>query len=252
MFLQAATLLLAITTAAPADLTNPPASAERLPDGLITMKLSDGTGTGHPAADDVLKLRYTMWKPDGKVVDHIGGDQAAVIQVSRMLPGWREAVLLMTEGETRRSWIPASLGDGKIPKDDTFVIDTELVGFVPVPKTPADVAAPPPDAERSKSGLAWKVLTPGTGERHPSRRSTVVVNYTGWTTDGRLFDSTIIRDHTAEFPLGNVIAGWTEGIPMMTPGETRRFWIPAKLAYANDASKPPGMLVFDVELVAIK
>jgi FKBP-type peptidyl-prolyl cis-trans isomerase len=247
-----AAIWLAVAVTAPADLTNPPAAAERLPDGLITMKLSDGTGSAHPVSEDVLKLRYTMWRPDGKVVDQIGGDQAAVVQVSRMLPGWREAVLLMTPGETRRSWIPPSLGGGKIPKDSSLVIDTELVAIMPVPKTPADVAAPPSDAERSKSGLAWKVLTPGTGDRHPSRRSTVVVNYTGWTTDGRLFDSTAIRDHSAEFPLSGVIAGWTEGIPLMTVGETRRFWIPAKLAYADDPSKPQGMLVFDIELLEIK
>src|SRR4051812_9742618 len=65
------TLFLAVAVTAPADLTNPPASAEHLPDGLITMKLSDGTGTVHPASDDVLKVRYTMWRPDGKVVDQI-------------------------------------------------------------------------------------------------------------------------------------------------------------------------------------
>jgi FKBP-type peptidyl-prolyl cis-trans isomerase len=252
MSILLAALSLAIAVTAPADLTNPPAAAERLPDGLITMKLSDGTGSAHPAADDVLKLRYTMWRPDGKVLDQVGGDQAAVIQVSRMLPGWREAVMMMTTGETRRSWIPASLGDGRIPKDSSVVIDTEFVSIVPVPKTPADVAAPPSDAQRSKSGLASKVITPGTGDRHPSRRSTVLVNYTGWTTDGRLFDSTIIHEHPAEFPLSGVIAGWTEGIPLMTVGETRRFWIPAKLAYGDDASKPQGMLVFDVELLSIR
>jgi len=49
-----------------------------------------------------------------------------------------------------------------------------------------------------------------------------------------------------------VIAGWTEGLQLMTVGEVARFWIPAKLAYAGDASKPQGMLVFDIQLIAIK
>ena len=70
--------------------------------------------------------------------------------------------------------------------------------------------------------------------------------------EARLFDSTLLRGKPAEFPLDKVIAGWTEGLQMMTAGEIRRFWVPAKLAYANDPDKPQGMLVFDIELVEIR
>ncbi|HEX2062318.1 MAG TPA: FKBP-type peptidyl-prolyl cis-trans isomerase, partial [Thermoanaerobaculia bacterium] len=155
-------------------------------------------------------------------------------------------------GETRRAWIPASLGAGKIKEGELFVIDTELVDVVPFPKTPEDVAAPPADAKKTESGLAYKVLRAGTGSVHPKRNSTVIVHYSGWTTDGRMFDSSILRGQSAEFPLDGVIKGWTEGLQLMVEGERTRFWIPAHLAYGKEKGKPQGMLVFDVELMKVR
>jgi FKBP-type peptidyl-prolyl cis-trans isomerase len=136
-----------------------------------------------------------------------------------------------------------------------------LLGFAVVLATatacssaPPDVAAPPPDAQRSASGLAWKVLTPGTGTRHPRPNSEVTVHYTGWTTDGEIFDSSVRRGEPATFPLHRVIQGWSEGVQMMVEGEKRRFWIPAELAYGNSpgGGAPAGMLVFDIELLRIE
>jgi peptidylprolyl isomerase len=96
------------------------------------------------------------------------------------------------------------------------------------------------------------VLRPGDGNLHPKRSSVVVVHYSGWTTDGKMFDSSVLRGEPAEFPLTGVIKGWTEGVQLMTEGEKTRFWIPSRLAYGNDRTKPQGMLVFDIELVDIK
>src|SRR5689334_5511880 len=79
---------------------------------------------------------------------------------------------------------------------------------------PADVKAPPADAEKTPSGLASKVLTKGTGKEHPTAADSVKVHYTGWTTDGRMFDSSVKRGQPASFPLGNVIKGWTEGLQL--------------------------------------
>lgn len=119
---------------------------------------------------------------------------------------------------------------------------------------PADVAAIPENAEVTASGLASRVLVAGSGTVHPGPESRVEVHYSGWTTDGNLFDSSRLRGETAVFPLNRVIAGWTEGLQLMVVGEQRRFWIPAELAYANSSrpGAPRGMLVFDVELVAIR
>jgi peptidylprolyl isomerase len=116
---------------------------------------------------------------------------------------------------------------------------------------PPDVAAPPPDAVKTASGLATKVLTPGTGTRHPRANSRVTVHYTGWTTDGEMFDSSVTRGESITFGLHQVIAGWTEGVQMMVEGEKRRLWIPERLAYAGSPGAPAGMLVFDVELIKI-
>jgi FKBP-type peptidyl-prolyl cis-trans isomerase len=121
------------------------------------------------------------------------------------------------------------------------------------PAAPPDVAKPPADAQRTASGIASKVLTPGTGKEHPGGTSTVTVHYSGWTTDGKSFDSSV-GGQPISFPLDRVIKGWTEGVQLMVVGEKRRFWIPGNLAY--DGSTRPGalkgMLVFDIELLGIK
>ena len=119
---------------------------------------------------------------------------------------------------------------------------------------PDDVAAVPADAETTASGLASRVLEAGTGTEHPAPTSRVVVHYTGWTTDGRMFDSSVVRGQPALFPLNGVIRGWTEGVQLMVVGEKRRFWIPANLAYGNNpgGGRPGGLLVFDVELLDIR
>jgi peptidylprolyl isomerase len=116
---------------------------------------------------------------------------------------------------------------------------------------PPDVAAPPADAIKTPSGLACKVLQPGTGTRHPRSNSTVTVHYSGWTTDGRMFDSSVKRGQPATFGLDAVIRGWTEGVQMMVEGEKRRFWIPEAIAYEG-REDPRGTLVFDIELIKIE
>jgi FKBP-type peptidyl-prolyl cis-trans isomerase len=120
-------------------------------------------------------------------------------------------------------------------------------------ETPTDVAAAPADADKTASGLASKILEKGTGETKPKASDLVTVHYSGWTTDGKLFDSSVKRGEPTSFPLNGVIAGWTEGLQLMVTGEKRRFWIPAKMAYGENppAGYPAGTLVFDVELIKI-
>jgi peptidylprolyl isomerase len=235
----------------PAELNNPPANAEHLENGLITMKLSEGTGTTKLGPHDIARVRYTVWKSNGTLVQHVEAPQTVMIGVPKMIPGWGIAAQEMVVGERRRVWIPAALSGGKLEGDEKMMIDTELVEIIEPPTTPADVAAPPADATITPSGLAYKVLRPGSGDEHPTRSSKVTVHYSGWTTDGQMFDSSIMRGATATFGLNQVIKGWTEGLQLMTVGEKMRFWIPAKLAYANDRTRPQGMLVFDIDLVAI-
>ena len=123
---------------------------------------------------------------------------------------------------------------------------------------PPDVAAPPADALKTPSGLASKVIRVGLGSIRPTRRSTVRVHYTGWTTDGKMFDTSYKYGQPVEFGLGDVIPGWTEGLQLMVVGELRRFWIPGALAYdpipdaPGQEPHPKGMLVFDVELLDVR
>ena len=128
-----------------------------------------------------------------------------------------------------------------------LVVSSGILWAVQDLPAPDDVAAPPEDAQKSDSGLSSRVLVKGTGSEHPSATSTVTVHYTGWTTDGKMFDSSVVRGQTATFPLNRVIKGWTEGLQFMVVGEKRRFWIPADLAYGENG-RVPGMLVFDIEL----
>jgi FKBP-type peptidyl-prolyl cis-trans isomerase len=117
---------------------------------------------------------------------------------------------------------------------------------------PDDVAAAPASAKKTASGLAYRVLKPGTGAS-PKATDKVTVNYTGWKTDGTMFDSSITRGQPATFPLNGVIKGWTEGVQLMKVGEKTRFWIPAELAYGEHPAggRPGGLLVFDIELMSI-
>lgn len=105
------------------------------------------------------------------------------------------------------------------------------------------------------SGLQYMVLRQGSGPR-PNPSDSVRVNYEGKLLDGTVFDSSYQRGQPAEFPLGSVIAGWTEGVSLMPVGAKYRFWIPSDLAYgANGAPGgvigPDSTLTFDVELLEI-
>lgn len=119
---------------------------------------------------------------------------------------------------------------------------------------PENVAAPPENAESAQNGIAYVVLEDAAGDVHAAATDTVIVHYTGWTTDGRMFDSSVKRGQPAAFPLDQLIPGWQQAIPLMTVGDKYRFWIPGELAYDNSTrpGAPKGMLVFDIELLGIK
>lgn len=116
---------------------------------------------------------------------------------------------------------------------------------------PSDVAAAPADAVKTASGLASKVLQAGTGKDHPGPEDEVKVHYTGWTSRGKMFDSSVVRGEPISLGVKEVIPGWTEGLQLMVVGEKRRLWIPADLAYGDHprGEAPAGALTFDVELL---
>ncbi|MFT4623727.1 MAG: FKBP-type peptidyl-prolyl cis-trans isomerase [Myxococcota bacterium] len=242
---------------APPDVAAAPADAKKTASGLAYKVITPGAGTEHPTKKATATVHYTGWTTDGKMFDSsVTRGEPAKFSLERVIPGWTEGVQLMVKGEKTRFWIPVDLAYGGRPgaPEGMLVFDVELQDFdepAPAIPAPADVAAPPADAKKTASGLAYKVITPGSGDVHPGPTEAVTVHYTGWTTDGEMFDSSVQRGEPSSFPLNRVIAGWTEGLQLMTPGEKTRFWIPVDLAYQGRPGRPAGMLVFDVELIKI-
>ncbi|UDQ96991.1 FKBP-type peptidyl-prolyl cis-trans isomerase [Lentisphaerota bacterium WC36G] len=110
------------------------------------------------------------------------------------------------------------------------------------------------DIVTTESGLQYKIITAGTGAT-PKAEDKVKVHYTGTLPDGTVFDSSVERGTPAEFPLNQVIPGWTEGLQLMQVGGKTKFFIPAELAYGDRGAGPqigPGqLLIFEVELLDI-
>lgn len=103
------------------------------------------------------------------------------------------------------------------------------------------------------SGLQYEALNTGEGAK-PSREDQVRVHYHGTLIDGTVFDSSYDRGQPAEFPVGGVIAGWTEALQLMSAGSKWRLYVPSELAYGAQGvgSIPPhSVLVFDVELLDV-
>ena len=138
--------------------------------------------------------------------------------------------------------------DGASVREPTALAEDTVDPFTP----PKSVAAPPTDAGVTKSGLHYKIIKPATEGSSPELKNIITAHYTGWQTDGKMFDSSHKRKRPFTSKLGNLIKGWQEGIGMMKRGEKRRFWIPAELAYKGNPNAPQGMLVFDVELIDFK
>lgn len=111
------------------------------------------------------------------------------------------------------------------------------------------------DVITTDSGLQYRVIEEGDGVS-PSESSRVRVHYRGTLIDGEEFDSSYGRGEPAEFPLNQVIPGWTEGVQLMQEGATYEFFIPSELGYGNNP--PPGspiepgaLLIFEVELLEV-
>ena len=245
--------------AAPPDVAAAPPDAEQSESGLVSKVITAGTGTTHPGPADTVVVNYTGWRTNGALFDSTAlRGEPTTVRLTGVLPGWTEGLQLMVEGETRRFWIPQELAfrgvEGR--PEGTVVFEIELLEIrsalaAAMPQTPEDLRRPPRDARRSPSGLIWKVLRPGTGTVKPYEYSRVTVHYSGWMTDGNMFDSSVAKGQPLTTSLAEVMAGWREGLQQMVEGEIRRFWIPERLAYAGLPGRPSGTLVFDVELIEI-
>jgi peptidylprolyl isomerase len=235
------------------DLKGAPATATKLPSGVAFVVQKPGTGTEHAGDYDNATVNFSLWISSGQLIDSsLKTHQPAVFPILKIPAGWKQAVQQLVVGEKARFWIPEELAfKGRPGPQGMNILDIELLDIkkgTPPDPVPTDVAAAPADAVKLPDGLAIKTLKAGDGTTHPKLTDKISVKYTGWTTDGKMFDSSMGSPVT--FPLGNLIAGWQEGIQKLSVGERARMWIPGKMAYEG-RNGPQGTLVFDIELVAI-
>lgn len=258
--------LFAVLAVGGSTLAQPPAPDElpKLPDlkakewkpvgsaGLKMWDVKEGTGAAARTGDTVT-IHYTGWFTDGKSFDSsVTRRAAATFPLDRLIKGWQEGIPGMKAGGVRRLYIPYMLAYGeagrapRIPPKADLVFEIELYDD-PTKMPNVDAKEWKPAAQGLKT---WDVRT-GTGKAvQPG--DTVTIHYTGWTTDGKSFDSSRKEGRPATFPLGNLVQGWQLGIPGMKEGGIRRLLIPSALGY-GDAGSPPAIpggatLVFEIEV----
>jgi FKBP-type peptidyl-prolyl cis-trans isomerase len=188
-----------------------------------------------------------------------------------VIPGWTEGVQLMREGDKYRFFIPPDLAygergipGGEIGPNQALIFDVELVSVTNPERNAAKSAAflaenaKKPGVKTTPSGLEYQVIKEGpAGGKSPKDVNVVRVHYKGTLIDGTEFDSSYARGEPAEFPLAQVIPGWTEGVQLMSVGDKYRFFIPPSLAYGEQGVPdgpigPNEALVFEVELLDVK
>lgn len=242
---------------APDDVAAAPKDAKRTPSGLAYKLLRRSGSTERPRAWDRVTMHHVSWTTDGVMVESSRRERPSVYDLGHALPGLREALPLLAVGDSARLWIPEPLayaGRAGEPKG-TVVFDVELVSIErrpEPPRPPAHLTAAPPNAKKTKSGLAYRIVRPGKGKIHPQPSDRVEVHYSAWTGDGKLLDSSFMRGAPTTVPVGRVIAGWGEGLQLMVEGDKALFWIPEALAYGGKEGTPQGMLVYEVELLKIE
>ncbi|CAE7200645.1 FKBP9 [Symbiodinium sp. KB8] len=256
---------------APKDVAVAPGDAEVTSSGLKsklllrpTCALSKSIPLTNPNCErpqpwDKVLIDYTGWTPAGKMIDS-SRNEKRLVRVNSVMPGWTEGLQMMAPGESRRFWIPPELAFGKNESATSkpigpLVFDVELYSIERQPKPPAELTAAPQDAVSTPSGLAYKKLKPGTGSRSPGLDSNVTALYNGWSSNGDLVLSTSFGAQDTFFIKEVPVEGLKEALQLLVEGETRRFWIPGKLAFGERAEEsrglPPGVLVFDVRLLSI-
>ena len=232
-----------------------PEDAVKLDNGLAYRIVKSNPGAESVGENDIVSLDFDGWvQATGERFQSSAEiDGPIQMPVQKMFPGWQNVMPHTHVGDEVQIWVPQALGitpDGEL--EGTLIFNVRIVDktiIPPPPAPPADVAAPGPDTQKTASGIAWRIVKPGVGTDHPTATSTVKVHYSGWTTDGKMFDSSVVRGEPIEFGLNQVIAGWTEALQLMVVGEKRIIWIPEELAYKGRPGAPAGMLVFEVELL---
>ena len=218
-----------------------------------------------PETGQIVTVHYTGWLEDGTKFDS-SLDRAQPftfkIGASQVIAGWDEGVATMQVGGKRQLVIPPDLGYGEqgagtsIPANATLIFEVELISVQEgSPDNPATVEEE--DYVTTESGLKYTDFVVGEGAS-PETGQSVTVHYTGWLEDGTKFDSSLDRGEpfTFQIGMGQVIAGWDEGVSTMKVGGKRQLVIPPDLGYgeqgAGNIIPANATLVFEVELLDVQ
>jgi peptidylprolyl isomerase len=240
---------------APVDLAAAPKDAVKASSGLAWKRLQRARVEDRPNAWDRVSVVYSGWAEDGRMFSS-SQRQPELFEMTKVIPSWREALAEMSVGDKLRLWVPEALSShgrkGEPPGD--LVYDIELVSLEhrpAPPRAPAELGAPPAKAARTASGLAYRFLTRSGKQIHPGPHDRVTLHYSAWTSDGKLFDSSVLAGKPRTVPLDRLIAGWSEGLQLMAEGDKAQLWIPERIAYAGRDGSPRGDLVYEVELLQL-
>jgi peptidylprolyl isomerase len=230
--------------------------------GLEYIVVSKGRGIKVDSGMNVT-VHYTGYFEDGSIFDSsVERDEPISIPIGtgKVIKGWDEGITYLSVGDKARLFIPYGLAYGEaargpIPAKSNLIFDVEIIKAEKIVSAlPYDVKGK--DTIITASGLKYIKVQESTGKQ-AVKGNTVKVHYTGYFTNGKMFDSSVERGEAFEFELGagKVIKGWDEGIALLKVGEKARLIVPYTLGYGvNDFYDIPGKstLIFDVELLDAK
>lgn len=233
-----------------------------LDNGLVIYKVEEGEGR---QLEDGLfvKVHYTGYFEDGKIFDSsVEREEPILLQLGKhqVIKGWEAALNTMKVGDKARVVIPPELaygeqGRGEIAPNTTLIFDMEVVeAKMPDKAEPFNVEGK--DTLFTESGLGIiKIKETDNAKAAPG--NFVKVHYTGYFSNGEVFDSSIEAGQPIKFELGRgqVIKGWDEGLQHLRKGEKARLIIPYQLGYGESGAgpiPPKSTLIFDIQLIDIE
>lgn len=228
------------------------------PSGLKISVIKSGKGGRKPKDGDLVRLHYIGWLSTGKMFQSSRErNKPLEMPVGRFVPGWNEAVQMMSVGDRWKVTIPPELGYGKrgspptIPANSTLVFDMELLAIL----SPEFVAPNPKAQHATKSGIKFEILAPGAGEK-PAATDGVKYRFALWNKHGKLLQWT----REAEKPLQATkdqftVAFLKEALYMMKPGQRCRFEAPPQLVFGDRDSGPDlppnSVTIWEIELLGV-
>lgn len=209
-------------------------------------------------------VRYTGFLSDGSIFDssHKRGEQVRItVGINQVIKGWDMGLQYMRKGGKIKLLIPSKLAYGKegyktiVPPNSDLILDIEMVDLIP-PKPVVKWDISGKKVVETPSGLKYVVFNPGSGDL-VADDNVVEVHYSGYFTNGKLFDSSKKRFEPIKFPVGvnAVIDGWDEGLKLMRKGAKFQLIIPSYLGY-GEVGAPPEIpsnadLIFDIEVLDV-